>query len=196
MKKPYIPLYCQYKANYREDIRQAIEECMGKCHRYNLLSPLQREEREALLREIAGQVGKEVIVTSPFWCDYGYNLSFGDHFYSNHNLVIGDGAPVTFGSHVFVGPNCSFATAEHSIHPDLRREGYEIAMPIVVEDNVWIGTGVSVLAGVRIGKNSVIGAGSVVTRDIPPNVVAYGIPCRAMRPITEKDRETYPIFEE
>ena len=196
MQKPYIPLYCQFRANSREDIRRTIEACMEKCHRYNLLSPLQRDERDALLREIAGKVGKDVTVTPPFWCDYGYNLTFGDSFYSNHNLVIGDGAPVTFGSHVFVAPNCSFATAEHSIDPELRREGYEIAKPIVVEDNVWIGTGTTVLAGVRIGKNSVIGAGSVVTRDIPANVVAYGVPCRVIRPITEKDRDAYPIFGE
>ena len=93
-------------------------------------------------------------------------------------------------------PNCCFTTAEHAIDPDQRKAGMEIAKPITVGDNVWIGAGVTVLAGVSIGENSVIGAGSVVTRSIPPNVIAVGVPCRVIRPITEADRHRYPLHTE
>lgn len=118
----------------------------------------------------------------------------GDFFYSNHNLVIQDGANVRFGDHVFVGPNCCFTTAEHAIDPDMRLAGVEIAKPITVGNNVWFGAGVTVLAGAEIGDNTVIGAGSVVKGRIPAGVVAVGVPCRVLRPITEEDRHTYPTY--
>lgn len=127
-------------------------------------------------------------VTPPFWCDYGYNIEAGDYFYANHNLVIQDGGKVTFGDHVFIGPNCTFTTAEHALDPNMRREGVEIAKPITVGNNVWIGAGAVVLAGVTIGDNSVIGAGSVVKKDIPAGVIAVGVPCKVLRKITEADR--------
>ena len=130
----------------------------------------------------------------PFWCDYGYHISVGDYFYGNHNLIITDGAPVTFGDHVFVAPNCCFTTAEHAIDPEQRKAGIEVAKPITVGSNVWIGAGCTILAGVTIGSNTVVGAGSVVTRSLPGGVVAAGVPCRVLRAVTEADKRRYPMY--
>ena len=124
----------------------------------------------------------------PFWCDYGYHISVGDFFYGNHNLIITDGAPVTFGDHVFIGPNCCFSTAGHPLDVAQRNAGLEYAKPITIGNNVWIGAGVQVLPGVTIGDNAVIGAGSVVTKDIPAGMLAVGVPCRPVRQIAEKPR--------
>ena len=109
--------------------------------------------------------------------------------------MITDGAEVRFGDNVFIAPNCCFTTAEHPTDPDLRKAGIEMAKPITVGNNVWIGAGSTVLAGVTIGDDAVIGAGSVVTRDIPPRTVAVGVPCRVVREITEADRHRYPMHE-
>ena len=120
-------------------------------------------------------------IESNFFCDYGYNISVGENFYANHNLVILDGAKVEFGDNVFVGPNCGFYTAGHPIDIKSRNEGIEYAKPIKVGNNVWFGGNVSVMPGVTIGDNVTIGAGSVVTKDIPSNCVAYGNPCKVKR---------------
>ena len=130
-----------------------------------------------------------------FWCDYGYNISVGNAFYSNHHLIITDGANVSFGNNVFIGPNCCFTTAEHAIDPEQRKAGMEIAKPITSGNNVWIGAGSTILAGVTIGDHSVIGAGSVVTKPIASNVVAVGVPCRVMRQSTEEDKNRYPVYK-
>lgn len=117
----------------------------------------------------------------PFYCDYGYNISVGDRFYANHNLVILDEAEVTFGDNVFVAPNCAFYTAGHPLDAVERNRGIEYARPITVGNNVWIGGNVCVLPGVTIGDNCVIGAGSVVVKDIPANSVAAGNPCKVIK---------------
>ena len=166
-----------------------------KSYAFNHHNPHDREAQAEILQTLLGKMGKEVIFTPPFWCDYGYNITVGDWFYANHNLVITDGAKVTFGDHVFIAPNCCFTTAEHPTDPAQRMAGLEIAKPITVGNNVWIGAGSTVLAGVTIGDNTVIGAGSVVTRDIPENVVAVGVPCRVVREITEADKDRYPMFD-
>lgn len=140
-------------------------------------------------------MGKNVTVNAPFWCDYGYNTSVGDYFFANRNCQILDGGRVTFGNHVFIAPNCCFTTAEHAIDAEQRIEGLEVALPIVVGNNVWIGAGSIILGGVTIGDNTVIGAGSVVTKNIPANVIAVGTPCRVLRKITEKDKERYPVYK-
>ncbi len=110
-------------------------------------------------------------------------------------MIITDGAKVVFGDNVFVAPNCCFTTAEHAIDPEQRKAGIEIAKPITIGNNVWIGAGSTILAGVTIGENSVIGAGSVVTKDIPSGVVAVGVPCKVKRKITEQDKYKYPKHE-
>ncbi|GET06446.1 hypothetical protein SY212_14760 [Ligilactobacillus agilis] len=117
-----------------------------------------------------------------------YNIELGENFYANHNLVILDGAKVTFGDNVFVAPNCGFYTAGHPLDYERRNAGLEYAYPITVGDNVWIGGGVQVMPGVTIGSNVVISGGSVVTKDIPDNCVAVGNPCKVIRPITEADK--------
>lgn len=195
MKKADVPINCFFQGCYNPEFEAEIQKCKDKCYRYNQLNPNDRKNQTEMLKNILGTMGKEVIITPPFWCDYGYHISVGDYFYSNHNLIITDGANVTFGDNVFIAPNCCFTTAEHAIDPEMRKNGIEIAKPITVGNNVWIGAGSTVLAGVTIGDNSVIGAGSVVTRDIPAGVVAVGVPCRPIRQITEDDRYTYPVYQ-
>ena len=189
------PIGYLFDANYNPKIEAVIAECKDKCWRYNQLSPNDREEQMNILSGLLGGMGEHVTFVPPFWCDYGYNISVGDYFYANHNLVVTDGAKVTFGDNVFIAPNCCFTTAEHAIDPEQRKAGMEVAKPIVVGNNVWIGAGSTILAGVTIGDNTVIGAGSVVKKSIPANVVAVGVPCRVLRKITEEDRERYPIWQ-
>ncbi len=138
------------------------------------------------MRRILGHVEDSILIEQPFFCDYGYNISVGKNFYANFNLVILDGAKVTFGDNVFIAPNCGFHTAGHPIDPVERNKGLEYARPITVGNNVWIGASVTVLPGVTIGDNCVIGAGSVVTKDITAGSVAVGNPCRVIRKIDEQ----------
>ena len=192
--KAKVPLNCLFQGCYNPELEAEIRKCKDQCYRYNQLNPNDLEAQRKILSGLLGRMGENVIFTPPFWCDYGYNISVGDFFYSNHNLIITDGAEVTFGNNVFIAPNCCFTTAEHAIDPQQRRDGLEIAKPITVGNNVRIGAGATVLAGVTIGDNSVIGAGSVVTKSIPGGVVAVGVPCKVMRKITEEDKHRYPVF--
>lgn len=123
------------------------------CHAYNQLRPSDAAGMRELLQRLLGETGETFCVTAPFWCDYGYNIRLGEHFYANHNLVILDCAAVTFGEHVFVAPNCGFYTAGHPIDAECRERGLEYAYPITVGDHVWIGGGVQVMPGVTIGSN-------------------------------------------
>lgn len=193
--RPEVPVGCLFQGCYNPDYEARIREGKALCHEYNKLCPNDVEAQRAILARLLGKTGRETVITPPFWCDYGYNIEVGDFFYSNHNLVITDGVKVSFGDHVFVAPNCTFTTAEHPIDPEQRAAGLEIAKPITVGNNVWIGAGSIVLAGTTIGDNTVIGAGSVVKGDIPAGVVAMGVPCRVKRPITLADRTRYPFHE-
>lgn len=152
--------------------------------------------KKELLSRILGHIGENITITAPFYCDYGFNIYVGDNFYTNHNVTILDGAKVTFGNNVFIAPNCVFSTAGHAIDSEQRNRGLEIALPITIGDSVWIGANVSVLPGVTIGSNTIIGAGSVVNKDIPEGVIAVGNPCKVLRKITAADKEKYPIFKE
>lgn len=192
--KPIVPINCFFQGCYNPEFEAEIKKGKDKCYKYNQLNPNDRDEQNKILSDLLGKMGENVIITPPFWCDYGYNISVGDYFYSNHNLVITDGAKVTFGNNVFIAPNCCFTTAEHSIDPEQRKAGIEIAKPITIGNNVWIGAGSTILAGVEIGDNTVIGAGSVVTKSIPSNVVAVGVPCKVKREITEEDKYRYPMY--
>ena len=194
-KRPEVPINCYFQGSYNPLFDAVIEKAKALCFEYNQLSPNEKDAQRVILNKLLGKMGKEVIVTPPFWCDYGYNISVGDYFYSNHNLIITDGAKVTFGDHVFIAPNCCFTTAEHALDPEMRKAGIEVAKPITVGNNVWIGAWSTILAGVTIGSGSVIGAGSVVKKSIPENVVAVGVPCKVLRPITEADKYRYPLFQ-
>lgn len=185
-----------YNANYDPQILENRMKCDELCYEYNHLRPSEYEKRTELLHKILGEIKGDIVITQPFWCDYGTNISVGKNFYTNHNVTILDGAPVKFGDNVFIAPNCTFSTAGHPLDAAQRNEGLEIALPITVGDDVWIGANVTVLPGVTIGNGCVIGAGSVVNKDIPDGVIAAGVPCRVIRKITEEDKHKYPIFEE
>lgn len=178
-----------YDANYDPQLIEERLECKELCRDYNELRPKDIAGRNALLRKILGAAGDGLLVEQPFYCDYGYNIRVGKNFFANFNLVILDEAPVTFGDNVFVAPNCGFYTAGHPVDAPERNIGLEYARPITVGDDVWIGAGVSVLPGVSIGSNCVIGAGSVVTRDIPSNSIAVGNPCRVIKTIADVNQK-------
>lgn len=171
-----------YDANDAELLAER-QACKDACHEYNAILPSQTGRRKALLSRLLGGVGREFQIEQPFYCDYGYNVVIGENFFANVNCVILDGARVSFGDNVFVAPNCGFYTAGHPLDVAVRNKGLEYALPITVGNNVWIGAQVCVLPGVTIGDNCVIGAGSVVVRDIPAGSLAVGNPCRVVRQI-------------
>lgn len=180
-----------YDAGYDQELVESRTRCKALCFSYNQLDPSLVSEQDKIIRQLFGKTGKQFCVTAPFWCDYGCNIEIGENFYTNHNCIILDGAKVTFGDNVFIAPNCTFSTAGHPLDVEQRNLGLEYAYPITVGDNVWIGASVTVLPGVTIGSNSVIGAGSLVNRDIPEGVIAVGNPCRVLRKITEEDKKKY-----
>ena len=176
-----------YDANNDPELQEELLKAKDFCYEYNMIRPSDIAKKTELLNRIIGKTGENCTVMAPFWCDYGYNIEVGDHFYANHNCVFLDGAKITFGSHVFIGPDCSFYTASHPLDVYRRNAGLETAHPITVGNNVWIGGGVRVMPGVTIGDNTVIGGGSVVVSDIPSGVVAAGNPCREIRKLPESD---------
>jgi len=158
---------------------------------YNLLRADDFKKKDELIRKILGKAGKNVWIESPFFCDYGYNIEVGDNFYANFNCTILDVGKVIIGNNVMFAPNVAVYTAGHPIHPDSRNSGYEYGIGIMIGNNVWVGGNTVINPGVKIGDNAVIGAGSVVTKDIPANVIAAGVPCNVIREITEEDRKYY-----
>ncbi len=172
-----------YDANNDASLIAERKACKVILHEINSLSPLDDERRYELLRKILGSHEGRFIIESPFHCDYGYNIELGENFYMNVNCVILDEAKVTFGKNVFIAPGCGFYTAGHPFDVAQRNAGLEYAKPISVGNNVWIGGNVVVLPGVTIGDNCVIGAGSVVAKDIPANSLAVGNPCKVIRKI-------------
>ncbi len=140
---------------------------------------------------LLGRAGKNLFINPPFYCDYGTYIEVGDNFSANYNCTILDVAKVTIGSNVMFAPNVSVFTAGHPVHPAARNTMYEYGISITIGDNVWVGGNSVILPGVHIGSNTVIGAGSVVTKDIPDGVIAAGNPCRVIRKITEDDRQYY-----
>lgn len=178
-----------YDANNDAELIDERTRAKGLCFEYNSLHPARLAERGELLRELLGRVGERCHIEQPFYCDYGYNIELGENFYANHGCVILDTARVTFGDNVFLAPMCGFYAAGHPLNAPLRNSGLEYARPIAVGNDVWMGGNVAVLPGVSIGDGSVIGAGSVVTRDVPAGVVAVGNPCRVLRRVADGDRQ-------
>ncbi len=172
-----------YDANNDPTLLAEMAASGEKCFALNSLPPSKAAERKAAIRALLGRTGDNFEIRSPFYCDYGYNIEIGENFFMNVNCVILDGAKVTFGDNVFIAPGCGFYTAGHPLDAAQRNLGLEYARPIRIGSNVWIGGNVIVLPGVTIGDNCVIGAGSVVTKDIPSGVVAAGNPCHVMKKI-------------
>lgn len=157
------------------------KHCRSEIHKYNNTTPEQFAERATILRALLGSVHKSAYIEPPFRCDYGYNITLGKSFYANFDCVLLDVNPITIGDRVLLGPGVHIYTASHPVDPEIRRTFKELGKPVVIEDDVWIGGGAILLPGVRIGQGSVIGAGSVVTKDVPPRTVAAGNPCRPIR---------------
>ena len=158
--------------------------------RFNTLPPEDMAGREALLHDIFGQVGENVWIVPPQTAAVGKYVTIGAGTYANMNLTLIDDWKITIGKRVLFGPNVTLCTTGHPIHPDHRMDGM-YSFPITIGDNVWLGANVTVMPGVTIGENSVIGAGSVVTKDIPANVIAFGTPCKVYRPIDDHDAQYY-----
>lgn len=170
-------------------LRQMRMTAKKLCIAYNALPPDADEtQRRDILQKLIGHMEDTPHFEPIFRCDYGRNITIGRHFFSNYNLVILDSAPVFNGDDVLIGPNVGLFTATHPLDPEQRASGLELAKPITIQDGVWIGGGSIINPGVTVGKGSIIGAGSVVTKDIPPGVIAVGSPCRVLRPLTEADK--------
>lgn len=179
-----------YKA-WLDGLSEERLENKKKIFKYNNLEPGDEEAKDILIKEILGKTGKIINIESPFHCDYGYNIEVGENFFANYNLTILDVGKVKIGDNAQIAPNVSLYTAGHPVHPDSRNSGYEYGIPITIGDNVWIGGNTCIMPGVTIGNNVVIGAGSVVTKDLPDDVIAVGNPCKILREITENDRDFY-----
>lgn len=179
-----------YKA-WLDGLEEDRNLCKEKVYAFNHLHPKERSRIPELLKDLLGKTGENVWIEAPFHCDYGWNIEVGENFFANYNLTILDVGKVTIGKNAQIAPNVSIYTAGHPVHPDSRNSGYEYGIPITIGDNVWIGGNSVILPGVTIGNNVVIGAGSVVSKDIPDNVIAAGIPCKIVREITEEDRSYY-----
>ena len=156
--------------------------------RYNQMDPTDYAGRTALLRELLGRLGEDSWIEPSFRCDYGTQISIGDAFFANYDCVFLDVAPIAIGDHVMFGPRVCLYTAGHPLDPESRDTGLEFGHPITIQNSVWLGGNVVVLPGVTIGEGTVVAAGSVVTRDLPPRVLAAGNPCRVLRSLTERDR--------
>jgi len=166
--------------------------CQEKLYDYNMTRPLEGEKRQQLLKEMFAEIGEGCYIEPPLHANWGgHHVHFGRNIYANYNLTLVDDTHIYVGDCTMFGPNVTVATAGHPILPELREKGYQYNSPVRIGRNCWLGAGVVVLPGVTIGDNVVIGAGSVVTKDIPDNVVAVGNPCRVLREVGEKDREFY-----
>ncbi len=166
--------------------------CLEKMEEYNATRLSESEKRAALLKEMFAEVGENCCVLSPFHANFGgKHVHFGKNIFANFNLTLVDDSHIYVGDHTMIAPNVTIATAGHPILPQLREKGLQYNMPVHIGKNCWLGAGVIVLPGVTIGDNTVVGAGSVVTKDLPANIVAVGNPARILRPIGEKDEIYY-----
>lgn len=178
--------FCTDEELAKEQLRR-----LDRLYDFNQTRPSEMPKRMALLKEILAEVGENCYVEPPLHANWGCHTHFGNNVYANFNLTLVDDTDIYVGDGVLFGPNVVVAVAGHPVDPDLRRKVAQFNLPVHIGNNVWIGAGAIILPGIAIGDNSVIGAGSVVTKDVPPNVVAVGNPCRVLREIGEHDREYY-----
>lgn len=167
-------------------------KCLDRLYDFNMTRPTEGEKRTAMLKEMFAEIGEGCYIEPPFHANFGgKHVHFGKNVYANFNLTCVDDTHIYVGDYTMIGPNVTVATAGHPILPELREKAYQYNMPVHIGRNCWLGAGVVVLPGVTIGDNTVIGSGSIVTKDIPSGVVAVGNPCRVLREIGEHDREYY-----
>lgn len=178
--------YCNDEKLMKEQL-----ECLDLLYDFNMSRPSEQLKRGEILKGVFAEMGKNCYIEPPLHANWGKNTHLGDNVYANFNLTLVDDTDIYIGDNVMIGPNVIIDTGTHPINPELRRKQAQYNISVVIEENVWIGGGAIILPGVRIGKNSVIGAGSVVTKDIPENVVAVGNPCKVMREIGERDKKYY-----
>ena len=165
---------------------------LDKLYDFNMTRPTELDKREKMLKEMFWEIGENCYIEPPFHANWGgHHVHFGNNVYANFNLTMVDDTHIYVGDCTMFAPNVTVATAGHPICPELREKAYQFNMPVHIGRNCWIGAGALIMPGVTIGDNTVIGAGSVVTKDIPANVVAVGNPCKVMREITDRDREYY-----
>lgn len=165
---------------------------VNKLYDFNMTRPTELDKREEMLREMFAEIGENCYIEPPLHSNWGgHHVHFGNNVYANFNLTLVDDTHIFVGDCTMIGPNVTIATAGHPILPELREKAYQFNQPVHIGRNCWLGAGVVVLPGITIGDNSVIGAGSIVTKDVPANVVAVGNPCRVLREISEHDREYY-----
>ncbi|WP_393063301.1 sugar O-acetyltransferase [Streptomyces sp. LN549] len=178
-------VYTESEAAFQNSRRRTEE-----IFEYNQTPPSEAKRRESLLVAIFGSLGERTVLLPPFHAGFGSNVHIGDDFFGNVNLTFVDDVDIRIGNGVMIAPSVTLTTTGHPVHPARRADFGRYSEPIVIEDKVWIGSNVVVLPGVRIGYGSVIGAGSVVSRSIPPMTVAFGTPCRVVRHITDEDLTT------
>ena len=177
-----------YDANFDKELLEQRLIAEDLCFDLNTTRPSDIDKRNDILKKLLPNMEDNCTILSPFVTDYGCYCHIGHDSFLNHNAYLMDGGGITIGHHCFIGPNCGMYTAIHAAIAEERNQGLEKALPIVIGDNCWIGSDVTILPGVTIGSNTIIGAKSVVTKDIPEGVIAVGNPCRVLRPITESDR--------
>ena len=174
-----------------EEIAKEQLECLEILYDYNHTRPSESQKSEQILKNLLAEIGENCYIEPPLHANWGKYTHFGNNVYANFNLTLVDDTDIFVGDNVMFGPNVIIATAGHPVDPPLREKVAQFNIPVRIGKNVWIGAGAIVLPGVTIGDHSVIGAGSVVTKDIPPNVVAVGNPCRVLREINDRDKEYY-----
>lgn len=174
-----------------QELNDRLYECKELIYDFNMSRPSQVEYREEIIRKVFAQVGENCYIEPPFYANWGCNMHVGKNFYANFSLTVVDDADIFIGDSVMVAPNVVIATGTHPICPELRERVYQYNLPVHIGNRVWIGAGAVILPGVTIGDDSVIGAGSVVTKDVPSGVVAAGNPCRVLREISERDYVYY-----
>lgn len=175
-----------------DEIMEQQLQCLNKLYDFNMTRPTELGKREEMLKEMFAQIGENCYIEPPLHANWGgKHVHFGNNVYANFGLTLVDDTHIYVGDGTMFGPNCVIATAGHPVDPELRERQLQYNIPVHIGKNCWLGAGVLVMPGVTIGDNTVIGAGSVVTKDIPANVVAVGNPCRVLREIGEHDKEFY-----
>lgn len=166
--------------------------CLERLYEFNMTRPSESDKRQKMLREMFAEIGENCYIEPPFHANWGgRHVHFGKNIYANFNLTLVDDTHIYVGDHTMFGPNVTVASAGHPILPELREKAYQYNAPVHIGKNCWIGAGVVIVPGITVGDNVVIGAGSIVTKNLPDNVVAVGNPCRILRSVDERDREYY-----